>query len=388
MLRIEDPAIRLFGKKIPLLGNDVRTCQVKLEEEEETGDNDQGETEQIIAVDARSQSQVPSVIEEGMEKSETSKPVKEPSETSDPHGKTMKKPDKILSCPRCNSMDTKFCYYNNYNVNQPRHFCRACQRYWTAGGSMRSMPVGAGRRKTKSAQCRRRRIMISGTLVGAKVGVSDCIQLPHLKSNRVEPRFAGDNGKQGNECSSASSITTSNPADNRSKLFASQEGKAPNCTGIPSQIPCLPGFPWSYPWNPAVPAPAFYPAAAFWTWNVPLVSSQQSPFSSGQNATFASTDSAISGKRSREPEPEIQSPKQGNGCLIKPKTLGINDPKEAAKSSIWTSLGIARDSTIKGASSCGFKQKGVEKVQDAEKLPALHANPAALSRSCIFRSSN
>ena len=35
--------------------------------------------------------------------------------------KTLKKPDKILPCPRCNSMDTKFCYYNNYNVNQPRH---------------------------------------------------------------------------------------------------------------------------------------------------------------------------------------------------------------------------------------------------------------------------
>ncbi|KAE9602962.1 putative transcription factor C2C2-Dof family [Lupinus albus] len=21
------------------------------------------------------------------------------------------------------------CYFNNYNVNQPRHFCRGCQRY-------------------------------------------------------------------------------------------------------------------------------------------------------------------------------------------------------------------------------------------------------------------
>ena len=24
-----------------------------------------------------------------------------------------------LCCPRCDSMDTKFCYYNNYNVNNP-----------------------------------------------------------------------------------------------------------------------------------------------------------------------------------------------------------------------------------------------------------------------------
>ncbi|KAH7838453.1 hypothetical protein Vadar_026574 [Vaccinium darrowii] len=46
-------------------------------------------------------------------------------------------------------METKFCYFNNYNVNQPRHFCKGCQRYWTAGGALRNVPVGAGRRKNK-----------------------------------------------------------------------------------------------------------------------------------------------------------------------------------------------------------------------------------------------
>ncbi|XP_074300916.1 dof zinc finger protein DOF3.6-like [Silene latifolia] len=64
--------------------------------------------------------------------------------------KSLKKPDKILPCPRCNSMATKFCYFNNYNVNQPRHYCKDCQRYWTAGGTTRSMLVGAGRRKNKN----------------------------------------------------------------------------------------------------------------------------------------------------------------------------------------------------------------------------------------------
>lgn len=61
----------------------------------------------------------------------------------------MKRPDKIIPCPRCKSMETKFCYFNNYNVNQPRHFCKGCQRYWTAGGALRNVPVGAGRRKNK-----------------------------------------------------------------------------------------------------------------------------------------------------------------------------------------------------------------------------------------------
>ncbi|KAJ4977309.1 hypothetical protein NE237_002415 [Protea cynaroides] len=60
-----------------------------------------------------------------------------------------RRPDAIIPCPRCKSMETKFCYFNNYNVNQPRHFCKGCQRYWTAGGMLRNVPVGAGRRKTK-----------------------------------------------------------------------------------------------------------------------------------------------------------------------------------------------------------------------------------------------
>ncbi|KAF8694764.1 hypothetical protein HU200_037852 [Digitaria exilis] len=55
-------------------------------------------------------------------------------------------------CPRCESRDTKFCYYNNYNTSQPRHFCKSCRRYWTKGGSLRNVPVGGGtRNKTSSS---------------------------------------------------------------------------------------------------------------------------------------------------------------------------------------------------------------------------------------------
>ncbi|XP_058080968.1 dof zinc finger protein DOF3.4-like [Magnolia sinica] len=51
-----------------------------------------------------------------------------------------------LVCPRCESTNTKFCYYNNYNLSQPRHFCKACRRYWTRGGTLRNIPVGGGTR--------------------------------------------------------------------------------------------------------------------------------------------------------------------------------------------------------------------------------------------------
>lgn len=54
-----------------------------------------------------------------------------------------------LKCPRCDSTNTKFCYFNNYSLTQPRHFCKTCRRYWTRGGALRSVPVGGGCRRNK-----------------------------------------------------------------------------------------------------------------------------------------------------------------------------------------------------------------------------------------------
>ncbi|PIA52380.1 hypothetical protein AQUCO_01000327v1 [Aquilegia coerulea] len=59
-----------------------------------------------------------------------------------------------LPCPRCESNNTKFCYYNNYNFSQPRYFCKACRRYWTQGGALRNIPIGGGTRKSS---CKRTR---------------------------------------------------------------------------------------------------------------------------------------------------------------------------------------------------------------------------------------
>ncbi|XP_073157335.1 uncharacterized protein [Henckelia pumila] len=58
-------------------------------------------------------------------------------------------PPPSQKCPRCDSSNTKFCYYNNYSLSQPRYFCKACRRYWTHGGTLRNVPVGGGCRKSK-----------------------------------------------------------------------------------------------------------------------------------------------------------------------------------------------------------------------------------------------
>jgi hypothetical protein len=63
--------------------------------------------------------------------------------------------DQPLKCPRCESTHTKFCYYNNYSLSQPRYFCKTCRRYWTKGGSLRNVPVGGGCRKNKRASAKK-----------------------------------------------------------------------------------------------------------------------------------------------------------------------------------------------------------------------------------------
>ncbi|KAL3536686.1 hypothetical protein ACH5RR_000052 [Cinchona calisaya] len=57
--------------------------------------------------------------------------------------------EQTLNCPRCRSTNTKFCYYNNYSLTQPRYFCKTCRRYWTEGGALRNLPVGGDSSKSK-----------------------------------------------------------------------------------------------------------------------------------------------------------------------------------------------------------------------------------------------
>ncbi|KAJ0239389.1 hypothetical protein HA466_0230410 [Hirschfeldia incana] len=65
----------------------------------------------------------------------------------DNQGNEEKPPARV--CPRCNSDNTKFCYYNNYSPSQPRYKCKNCRRHWTHGGTLRNVPIGGSGRKVK-----------------------------------------------------------------------------------------------------------------------------------------------------------------------------------------------------------------------------------------------
>ncbi|KAF8390139.1 hypothetical protein HHK36_024661 [Tetracentron sinense] len=384
---------------------------------------------------------------------ETSKTEEEKNETGISQEKTLKKPDKILPCPRCNSMDTKFCYYNNYNVSQPRHFCKNCQRYWTAGGTMRNVPVGSGRRKNKSSPSHYRHITVSEVLRTSQTYDSNGIHHPTLKTNGSVLTFGSDiplcesmasalnmaeqkalncdgNGfhrpeeqripvsctgeQNGYDHLSVPSVTASNLTGQGGRIGL-QEPVMRNCHGFPPQIPYFWEAPWSYPWNSAqwssaVPPPAFcpsnfpisfYPMATNWgciapgAWNIPWLSP---PSSSPNHRTLSSSpNSATLGKNSRDEniltqsnveKEEPLSQKNSERCLWIPKTLRIDDPSEAAKSSIWETLGIKKDkckSISGGGLFQAFQSKGDQKNQIAEISPVMQANPAALSRSLNFQ---
>ncbi|CAL5367803.1 unnamed protein product [Camellia sinensis] len=386
-----------------------------------------------------------------------SKTEEEQSETSNSQEKTLKKPDKILPCPRCNSMDTKFCYYNNYNVNQPRHFCKNCQRYWTAGGTMRNVPVGAGRRKNKNSASHYRHIAVSEALQNARADLPNGIHHSTLKPNGTVLTFGSSDtplcesmasvlniaektmrncaqtgfrkpekliipvsyvgGENGDDHSSGSSVTAANSKDDVGSKTGLQDPVMQNCHGFPPQVPCFPGTPWPYPWNSAqwsgpVPVPAFCPPGfpmpfyppPYWgctipgTWNVPWVT----PPSSSPNhiAPSSGPNSPTLGKHSRDEnmlkqtksgEEDPQRENNPERSLWIPKTLRIDDPGEAAKSSIWATLGIKNDkvdSVSGGGLFKPFQPKGDDKSHVSETSPVLQANPAALSRSLDFHESS
>ncbi|CAL5191199.1 unnamed protein product [Lathyrus oleraceus] len=348
-----------------------------------------------------------------------SKTEEEQDETSNSQEKSLKKPDKIIPCPRCSSMDTKFCYYNNYNVNQPRHFCKNCQRYWTAGGTMRNVPVGAGRRRNKSCSSHYRQITVSeATLQNSRIH-------PSLKCNGTVLTFGSDSPlsesmasvlklahnpeelrihlpraseEKGDDQSNKSSVTSVKSTDGASKNLSQEQARQYSQSFPPQGHYFPPGTPCPFPWNPMqwrspVPPPAFsptgfslpfYPATTYWGctvpggWNVPWQAQPSSPNAARPNS---SPNSPTLGKHSRE---------DGRKESSEEKCLRIDDSGEPEKSSFWTTLRIKNDDTASPVPSGrlfhAFPSKP-DKKNESESDQAssvLQANPAALSRSHNF----
>ncbi|KAJ4885391.1 Cyclic dof factor 2 [Raphanus sativus] len=316
------------------------------------------------------------------EKTETTKTDEESSQNNETcsHEGKLKKPDKILPCPRCNSMETKFCYYNNYNVNQPRHFCKKCQRYWKAGGTMRNVPVGAGRRKNKSLASHYNRHV--------SITTPEDMQKAAARTDPNLLTFGSDSVL----CESmASGLNLAEKSMLNAQIGLQEE---PNEGSNPSnketvaisplpKVPCFAGPP---------PPPPTWPYA----WNGVLVDEKLNSFTWMPQPTSppggSCPNSPTLGKHSRDEsitEPETKSlgretTSKFGRCLWVPKTLRIDDPEEAAKSSIWETLGIKKDEkadTFRAFRSSHQVKSSLSNGKLPGRRPEPQANPAALSRS-------
>lgn len=312
---------------------------------------------------------------------------------------------------------------------------------------MRNVPVGAGRRKNKnSSSSHYRHIIVSEALQMARANgvhnpalgnngivltfgsdpplcdsVASILNLAEKTQNRAQNGFhrpeqrtvVSRGGDNGDDHSSGSSITASNSTEKGGNAGL-QELAVKNYQGFPPQVPCFPGPPWPFPWNSpqwgsAMPPPAFcqsgypvsfYPAPAYWgctvpgSWNTQCLSPPSSSLS--QCAPSSVPNSPTLGKHSRDgnilnptnsqKEESVKERDSERGVWI-PKTLRIDDPSEAAKSSIWATLGIKDEKTNSmngGGLFKAFRSKGNDKSHVVMTSPALQANPAALSRSINF----
>ncbi|GAB2280263.1 hypothetical protein Dimus_014905 [Dionaea muscipula] len=461
----KDPAIKLFGKTIPLSASEEvavdggeHSSDGKVLSSSDMGVHKNALTDATNQEDQTSQTTLEELKDAAANSSANSDSLKTPSgdneckgskedqsDTSSSQDKPLKKPDKILPCPRCNSLDTKFCYFNNYNVNQPRHFCKNCQRYWTAGGTMRNVPVGAGRRKNKnsSASQHHRHIVIPEAVFQAPPrpdAVNGIIHHPAFRANGAVLAFGSDvplcesiasglnlaDKSQNLGAVSNGSAMPENMVNQSSGSSTSSSDKGGNGGGVQQDQPIMKNFaffppqfpPWPYSLNtvqsssPVPPTPylpsgfplSFYAASPYWgclvpgAWNMPLVTPVS--ISPDQSCTSSSPHSPTLGKHTREGNmcnlpksnreeaPPKDSRSDSGTKVLVPKTLRIHDPSEAAKSSIWTTLGIQNNEKGDSLDSRGlFRAFQVPRSSDADKSLVMQANPAALSRSMTFQES-
>ncbi|KAK4762872.1 hypothetical protein SAY87_013507 [Trapa incisa] len=170
-----------------------------------------------------------------------------------------------LNCPRCDSTNTKFCYYNNYSLSQPRYFCKSCRRYWTKGGTLRNVPVGGGCRKnnkrpsssTSSPSATSKRPHNIDPQLSAISGEANSTITPHMINSgfHSDLSFLGLRGAIGNTSASSSS-----PINIPSGFFEPQHHNSSfdNFHHWPSSVPkqeTASGMDndnwvlWGHPWN-------------------------------------------------------------------------------------------------------------------------------------------
>ncbi|KAG7017657.1 Cyclic dof factor 2 [Cucurbita argyrosperma subsp. argyrosperma] len=387
----KDLAIKLFGRTIPLKESQISAAP-RLNRD---ACNNWKQAEQSVpGAEDSCRSERSSVLVGDNEEHRASKEEQMDGNGTDQE-RAFKKPDKIIPCPRCNSLETKFCYFNNYNVNQPRHFCKNCQRYWTAGGTMRNVPIGAGRRRNKQLASQYRQIIVSSEGVAATTrletsGVEStgngtvlkfgseaaplCESMETVLSLGDQKRSieigCGDSPEEPSSCGSSMTTTSirRNELPNSSTEIAGSNtvhcypvpqlvfplnqggnGVIPSAmaqssdttSSHPNPVQWLPATMLAVPGFCGPSLPLQFVPASYWgctpvwtTGSSDVCASQTSPATIGRCQT---SSSPTLGKHSRDAD-SLTEEEKPEKCVVIPKTLRVDNPSEASRSPMWTTL--------------------------------------------------
>ncbi|KAL9329317.1 hypothetical protein ACSQ67_004320 [Phaseolus vulgaris] len=188
-------------------------------------------------------------------------------------------PSESLKCPRCDSANTKFCYYNNYNKSQPRHFCRACKRHWTKGGTLRNVPVDDQKNMASSlyqALIRPPPLLLQQNMMNARdldgkdfgIGIgnngifpSSTLPLTHQSQSLLFPFSTSSGSFDTNPCSVSTSLRSSN-VYNYGEEFKAVEEPTINSTAI---VPSTGGTN-TQPWEIAATGGLGLGTSNYWNW--------------------------------------------------------------------------------------------------------------------------
>ncbi|KAL0461623.1 UNVERIFIED_CONTAM: Cyclic dof factor 2 [Sesamum latifolium] len=285
--------------------------------------------------------------------------------------------------------------------------------WWT----MRNVPVGAGRRKNKSSASQFCHLTVPESLQSARVDLPNGVHHPVLNPNGTILAFSSDAPL----CESMVSVLNitdktlrdgarngfQKPAENGDDQSSGSSTSAASSKDEVGQIRLPELIPNHHPFPPQLSSAVLLLSTTLLglccarCLECSLDHTISTNFFTEPHFSKFQPQFPALGKHSRDDnilkpansEEETRRESNSGKCLWVPKTLRIDDPGEAAKSSIWATLGIKNDRVdpVGGGGlfkAFGSQSKGDCKAQAPETSTVLQANPAALSRSLSFHESS
>ncbi|KAJ1393255.1 Zinc finger, Dof-type [Sesbania bispinosa] len=265
--------------------------------------------------------------------------------------KVFKKPDKILQCPRCNNLETKFCYFNNYNVQSTSAFLQR---------TVKGIGLLVNNEKCSCWCWETEEQAHSFSIPGKFLYLLKEFQPPGPSTDNGTVLKFGPDAPLCESMESMFNLRNQQRNVDANSMNCSENGEEEGWNNVASMAGVHPSslHPATMRWCPApmVAVPTICPPniplqivpGSYWN-GTPLWAAGNGTVSIGSNGCLSpsssTSNSCCSGNGpptlGKHPRDTVFTDEQkSEKCVLIPKTLRIDDPNEASKSPIWATLGI------------------------------------------------